>query len=365
MNKKWILGCGFIVALVASAAHIKYYFQAAYGHLALFSAARPIDAYLADPSIDGELKERLLKVKRIRDFAIRELKLPDNDSYTMYADIQRPYVVWNVIATPELSMQPVQWCFPVAGCASYRGYFDKGDALAFAASMQKAGYDVQVAAVPAYSTLGWFKDPVMSTFIHYSEPQLARLIFHELAHQVLYIKGDSQFNESFAMAVEEEGVARWIAKYGDEEMRQAHIANKQRKKEFLALLAKYQARLWDNYARIATAEMKRTEKAKILNALQDEFRMVKVSWNGYDGYDGWFARPLNNAHLASIATYHSLVPGFRKLMKDQTDLQEFYRTAKSLASLPHGLRQEQIAELGKDDAAPVPVQQVKVLKEQS
>jgi predicted aminopeptidase len=366
VNKKWILGCGLTVALVVgSAAHIKYFSQAAYGHLALIYSARPIDAYLTDPSVDRTVKEKLLKVKQIREFAIRELKLPDNDSYKMYVQIKRPYVVWNVIATPELSMQPVQWCFPVAGCASYRGYFDKRNALAFASSMQKAGYDVQVAEVPAYSTLGWFKDPVISTFIHYSEPQLARLIFHELAHQVLYVKGDSQFNESFAMAIEEEGVERWIAKYGNEEMRQAHIANKRRKKEFLALLAKYQMQLWNNYASDATVEMKRAEKARILNALQDEFRSVKVGWNGYSGYDGWFARPLNNAHLASIATYHSLVPGFRKLMKDQEDLQKFYRTAKSLASLPHGLRQEQLAELGKDSAVPVPVEQVKVLQEQS
>lgn len=365
MNKKWIIGCSLSVALVAGSPHTKYLFQAAYGHLALLSSARPIDSYLADPSVDEELKAKLVKVKQIRDFAIRELNLPDTDSYKMYVAIDRPYVVWNVIATPELSMQPVEWCFPIAGCASYRGYYNKHEALAFARSMQEAGYDVHVAAVPAYSTLGWFNDPVISTFINYSEPQLARLIFHEMAHQVLYVKGDSQFNESFAVAIEEEGVERWIAKHGDEEMRQTYLANNKRKKDFLALLAKYQSQLSVNYASDATVEEKRAEKEKIMNALQDEFKAVRVGWQGYAGYDGWFARQLNNAHLASIATYHSLVPGFRALMKKGEDLQSFYGAAKSLASLPHGIRQEQLFGLGTDNAGTVPIEQVKVSQEQS
>jgi predicted aminopeptidase len=364
VNKKWILGCGLTIALIAASAHIKYYFQAAHGHLALLAGARSIDAYLADPSVDTALKEKLAKVKQIRDFAISELKLPDSGSYKNYVEIDRPYVVWNVIATPELSVDPIKWCFPIAGCASYRGYFDKNDALDYARSLQQSGYDVHVAEVPAYSTLGWFSDPAISTFIHYSEPQLARLIFHELAHQVLYVKGDSQFNESFAVAVEEEGVERWIAKHGNEEMLKAHIAGSRRKSEFLALLRKYRKRLADNYASNAPTDLKRREKARILADLQLEFRSVRVAWKGYAGYDRWFARKLNNAHFASIATYHSFVPGFRALMKKQTDLQGFYVTAKSLASLPSDLRKKQLAGLGKDTAAPVPVEQIKVNQEQ-
>ena len=357
MKRKWIIGGGLTIALLVGSEQFRSLFQAAYGHLALISSARPIDAYLADPSVDGELKAKLAKVRQIRDFAIRELKLPESDSYKMYVQINRPYVVWNVIATPPLSMRPVEWCFPIAGCTSYRGYYNKRDALAFARSMQKAGYDVHVAEVPAYSTLGWFNDPVISTFINYSEPQLARLIFHEMAHQVLYVKGDSQFNESFAVAIEEEGVERWIAQHGDESMMQAHIANTIRKREFLALLAKYQQQLADNYASADDVEKKYAEKERILNALQDEFRTVKVGWNGYSGYDRWFARQLNNAHLVSVATYHSLVPGFRALMKKQVNFEEFYVTAKSLAALPHSMRQEQLVGLGDDDAAPVPVKQ--------
>ncbi len=358
MKKKWIFGCAFIMVLIAGSAHIKYFSQAAYGQLSLLANARPIDAYLKDPAIDEGLKARLEMVKQIRAFAIRELQLPDSDSYKAYVDIDRSYVVWNVIATPELSMRPVEWCFPIVGCTSYRGYYNKNDALAFAGSMQKAGYDVHVAEVPAYSTLGWFSDPVISTFINYSEPQLARLIFHELAHQVLYVKGDSQFNESFAVAIEEAGVERWIARHGNEAMLQSHMVNTIRKREFLALLGKYQQRLSDNYASIATVEKKRAEKKKILNALKDEFHTVKVGWNGYSGYDGWFARPLNNAHLASMATYHSLVPGFRALMKKQASFEEFYVTARSLASLPQELRKEQLAGLAKDNADAVRVEQV-------
>lgn len=365
MKKKWILVCGLSMALIAGAAHFKYYFQAATGHLVLILSARPIDACLADPSVDKVLKAKLVKVKQIREFAIHELKLPDSESYTTYVKIDRPYVVWNVIATPALSLKPVEWCFPVAGCTSYRGYYNKNDALAFARSMQQAGYDVHVAEVPAYSTLGWFSDPVISTFINYSEPQLARLIFHEMAHQILYVKGDSQFNEAFAVAIEEEGVEHWIAKYGNESMLQAHIANTIRKREFLALLAKYQKQLSDNYASDEVVEKKRAEKERILNALQDEFRTVKVGWNGYTGYDRWFARPLNNAHLASVMTYHSLVPGFRALMKKQASFQEFYITAKSLAALPQKIRQEQLVGLEKDNAAPVPVEQGKRTQKQS
>jgi predicted aminopeptidase len=365
VKKKWILVSGLSIALIAGAAHFNYYLQAAAGHLALILSARPIDAYLADPSVDNDLKEKLTKVKQIRDFAIRELKLPGGDSYTMYVKIDRPYVVWNVIATPALSLEPVEWCFPIAGCTNYRGYYNKNDALAFARSMQHDGYDVHVTEVPAYSTLGWFSDPVISTFIDYSEPQLARLIFHELAHQTLYVKGDSQFNESFAVAIEEEGVERWIAQYGNENMLQTHIASTVRKNDFLALLAKYQRQLSDNYASNESAEKKLAEKQRILHALQDEFRAVKVGWNGYSGYDRWFARPLNNAHLASVMTYHSLVPGFRALMKRQANFQEFYITAKSLAALPQKIRQEQLVGLEKDNPVPVPVEQNKRAQKQS
>jgi predicted aminopeptidase len=357
MSMRRFLAGGLLLAFTAGYAHIAYYTQAVHGQLALLAAMRPIDAYLADPQIDAALKQKLVKVKQIRDFAVRELGLPDNESYKHYADIGRDYVVWNVIATPELSMQPVQWCYPVAGCASYRGYYNKNDALSYARTLQSAGYDVHVAGVPAYSTLGWFSDPVLSTFIHYSEPQLARLIFHELAHQVLFAHGDSQFNESFAMAIEEVGVERWIEQHGDENMRQRHLKNESRKKDFLALLRKYQEQLQTVYASDANDDEKRARKAEIFLALRDEFQHVRVAWNGYAGYDGWFAQKLTNAHLASIATYHRFVPGFKALLEKQNRLPAFYETVRSLAALPLDLRHEQLTQLGQTEARPTPVNQ--------
>jgi predicted aminopeptidase len=357
MSARQILLSGLLVAVIAGYTHIAYYGQAVHGQLAMLVAMQPIDAYLADPHVDPALKQKLVKVKQIRDFAVKELGLPDNESYTHYADIGREYVVWNVIATPELSMQPVQWCYPVAGCTTYRGYYDKNDALSYARTLQAAGYDVHVTGVPAYSTLGWFSDPVLSTFIHYSETQLARLIFHELAHQVLYAHGDSQFNESFAMAVEEAGVERWIAQHGDESMRQRHLKNESRKKDFLALLEKYQERLQRVYEGDASNEEKRARKAEIFRALHDEFQHVRVAWNGYPGYDGWFAQKLTNAHLASLATYHNFVPGFKALLAKQTKLPEFYKTVKSLAALPLKVRHEQLTQLGQPDMRSTPVSQ--------
>jgi predicted aminopeptidase len=317
--------------------------------------ARPIDDCLKDPSVESTLKARLTKIKQIRDFAVHELGLPDNDSYRTYVDIGRPYVAWNVIATTQLSLQPVEWCFPIAGCVNYRGYYNKADAVSYARKLQKAGYDVHVSEVPAYSTLGWFDDPVLSSFVNYSEPQLARLIFHELAHQVLYAKGDSQFNESFAVTVAEEGVQRWIAKFGAAGVQKKLTAYEKRKTEFLALLMKYRARLADLYTSEKTMSEKSARKSQILRGLKDEFGTLKVSWGGYSGYDDWFAQPLNNAHLASIATYHDFVPGFKALLRKQPNLQSFYVTARSLAALPKSLRDEQLTQLGESDALTSPL----------
>ncbi len=196
--------------LLAGCGEIEFYWQGIAGQTEIIARARPIDEVIA-ATPDPVLKARLARAQAIRAFASRELALPDNRSYTNYADLGRPYAVWNVFAAPELSLSPRQWCFPIAGCVSYRGYFAEGDARAEAARIAAAGDDVHVGGVPAYSTLGYFDDPVLSTFVRYREVELARLIFHELAHQVVYVKDDTSFNESFATAVEEEGIARWLA----------------------------------------------------------------------------------------------------------------------------------------------------------
>ena len=174
---------------------------------------------------------------------MRELGLPDNASYKNYAALTRPFVLWNVVATPELSLRPIQWCFPIAGCVSYRGYYSKDDAQAYAAELRAEGNDVQVGGVPAYSTLGWFSDPLLSTFINYSDAELARMVFHELAHQVVYVQGDSQFNEGFATAVEEAGVERWLELYGTDPMREGYARYNARRQDFLELLVHHRKAL--------------------------------------------------------------------------------------------------------------------------
>lgn len=336
--------------LMSGCAQLEYYLQAAQGQIALLSDARPIDALLADPEVGARLKARLAKAREIRRYAARELGLPDNDSYKNYADLKRPYVLWNVVATPELSMQPERWCFPIAGCVSYRGYYNKQEAMDYAADLRHAGFDVQVAGVAAYSTLGWFNDPVLSTFIQYPDGELARLVFHELAHQVAYAKDDTQFNESFATAVEEVGVERWMSTQADERTRQKYQEFDGRKREFLALLIAYRRRLENNYASAASDAQKRAEKIRIFQSLQADYQRLKTSWGGYAGYDRWFAEPLSNAHLASVATYHDYVPAFRELLAEQKSLGKFYRAVKALAALDATARRQQLAQLSRHAA---------------
>jgi predicted aminopeptidase len=332
------------LSLVAGCAQLGYYVQAMQGQYSLMAEAKPIDDWLADPHVGDKLKQKLSTVKEIRKFAARELGLPDNDSYTSYADLKRPYVLWNVVAAPSLSLKPIQWCFPIAGCVEYRGYYNKADAQVFADQLRRDGYDVQVAGVPAYSTLGWFNDPVLSTFIQYPDGELARLVFHELAHQVAYAKNDSQFNESFAVAVEEAGVARWMEKYGDNKMRQAYTAYEGRKQDFLALLLKYRKQLAANYAGGTSDAEKVNNKAAIFQALKDEYQVLKAGWGGYSGYDRWFAEPLSNAHLAAIATYHDFVPGFRTMLTHEGNFAKFYRAVRELAAQDKVYRHKQLAQ---------------------
>lgn len=347
MKKKWraLVFCG-AAALVAGCANVGYFVQAAQGQFSLLSEARPIDEWISSPDVEDKLKGKLTRVKQIRAFAARELALPDNDTFTTYADLKRPFVMWNIVATPELSLKPLQWCFPVAGCVNYRGYYSKEDAQAYAAELRAENYDVEVSGVPAYSTLGWFKDPVLSTFIQYPDGELARLVFHELAHQVVYVPGDSRFNESFAVAVEEAGVERWMAVYGDDRMRAAYSAYERRKRDFLALLMKHRKALQENFERDVSDNEKRKEKASIFQSLKDEYLVLKENWGGYSGYDRWFAEPLSNAHLSAIATYHDFVPGFKAILAQQKDMGGFYDAVRNLASLDKDERHRQLAQFG-------------------
>jgi predicted aminopeptidase len=333
-KRRWqLLAMALSVGLLASCSSLNYYAQAAQGQLALLSDARPIDDWLSDTSTDARLRVRLATARQIRAFAVRELALPDNKSYTNYAALSRPFVLWNVVATPELSMKPLQWCFPVAGCVNYRGYYSKDAAQEYARALRAEGNDVQVGGVPAYSTLGWFNDPLLSTFIHYPDAELARLIFHELSHQVVYVQGDSQFNESFASAVEEAGVERWLADFGNEAMRGNYLKFAARKQDFLKLLLGYRSALERNYASPASDTEKRVAKVRLFQSLKDDYQVLKAQWGGFAGYDRFFAEPLSNAHLASVATYNDFVPAFRALLAREKSFAGFYAAARSLAYL--------------------------------
>ncbi|WP_305040966.1 aminopeptidase [Geoalkalibacter sp.] len=338
-----------LAVVLGGCGDVGYYAQCVSGHVQLMSRTRPIPTLVADPDTPPDLRRRLELVTEIRDYASQVLLLPDNASYRSYADLERPYVVWNVVATPEFALEPITWCFPVAGCVPYRGYFKEESAKAFAERLSAAGHDVFVHGVPAYSTLKWFDDPVLNTFCNREETYLAALIFHELAHQQLYIKNDSSFNEAFAKTVELVGVERWLQTQGQGPRMEAYLAGLAREEQFIGLLLKVRGRLGEIYAQPLSEELKREKKHEVLRAFQTDYAALKESWGGFSGYDHWLKRSLNNAHFASISTYHTLVPAFRTLLARQNgDLSGFYAEARALALLPRDQRQQALAQLLRD-----------------
>lgn len=327
------------LALLPGCSSLPYLQQAAAGQAEVSAKARPIAEVLADPATPATLARRLQLAQDIRAYAISALKLPDNGSYTSYSDVGRPYVLWNVVATPALSLKPLESCFPIAGCLQYRGYYAEQDAMHYAATLREQGMDVFLYGVPAYSTLGWFNDPLLNTSLRYGELQLARLIFHELAHQVLYVKDDSSFNEAFATAVEQEGLERWLKQRGDSVSLVRYAESEVRSAEFRALMGKGHDALVALYGgQLPDAEKKR-QKIAVQTALREEYLKLKASWDGYSGYDSWFDPLPNNGHFASLATYHEKVPAFRAIFRQAgSNFQEFYARVKSLAALDRNTR---------------------------
>jgi predicted aminopeptidase len=335
-----VLAAGLLLTcLSGGCSTVGYYTQAIGGQMELLRKSRPISDVLADPATTPELKTKLEHVVQIRNFASEALALPNNDSYRRYADLKRRFVVWNVFATPEFSVQAKEWCFPFAGCVGYKGYFAEADAKSEGEALRKKDFDVYVGGVPAYSTLGWFKDPVLNTFIRYPETEIARLIFHELAHQVAYAKGDTTFNESFAVTVEETGVQRWLAAFGTPEQKSAFEQAQLRRREFFDLVARYRDRLADLYRESLGTEAMRAQKAEIFAEMRARYAELKLTSPEMGAYDAWFAQPLNNAQLVSVAIYNQLVPAFERLLqKNGEDLPLFYTEVKRLAALTQAER---------------------------
>ena len=331
-----------------------YLMQAASGQMSIASKREPIAEVLADSATPPQLRTRLEYVTAARDFASRELGLPDNDSYRSYADLGRPYVVWNVFAAPEFSVEPRRWCFPIAGCVVYRGYFSEDAAQRYARKLRRRGDDVAVGGVAAYSTLGHFKDPVLNTMLGWSDAQLAATLFHELAHQVVYVPGDSEFNESFATVVEEAGLERWLKERQRGQDLVAWRQQRERQSEFITLLLTTRDKLRSLYESAVPDDEKRSRKQYEFGELKLDYAQLKQRWNGYSGYDRWFERTLTNAHLVSAATYYGCVPGLQRVLSEvDGDLPRFYEAAKRLARMDKDARALEVCRTVSPPGTPV------------
>lgn len=319
-----LTGCG----------NIAYYAQAVGGHFDVMGATRPIVDIIRDPASDPVLRRQLEDVLAIREFASRELALPDNNSYRSYADLGRPYVVWNVFAAPEFSLQPKSWCMLMVGCVNYRGYYAREDAERLAADLRQDGYDTYVGGVTAYSTLGWFDDPVLNTFMSKGTLEVARIVFHELVHQLVFVKNDSTFNESFATAVENEGMSRWMVKHATAGQRAAFEAQRALKAGFAKLMQDYRKKFEALYAMPGPDGPRRQAKAELLDALRRDYAELLAGPGHHPGDGKLPGAEFNNARLVSFSLYHQLVPAFEVLLDQENhDLAHFYRRVVELAAL--------------------------------
>jgi len=348
-----LAGCASTAADdVDSAWRPGYFWQSVRGHLGMLAAARPVDAVMADPATAPALRARLALSREMRDYAVRALALPDNASYRRYADLGRTAAVWNVVAAPELSLTLKTWCFPVLGCVGYRGYFDRTQAEQLAGALRERGWEVNVYGVPAYSTLGklpgaWFADPLLNTFVQQGEVDLARLIFHELAHQVAYAADDTTFNESYATAVERLGSRQWLREHGRTDLIEASARQDRRRAEFRAMTMAARERLDALYRSTASDDDKRRRKAELIAALRAEYaRWRDDQWAGDRAYDAWFDG-VNNARLGVLAAYNQQVPAFEALFeREGRDWPRFHAAVKDLAARPKAERDAALAALG-------------------
>lgn len=310
-----------------------YPLHATMGHLDLMARRQPLEVLIADPATPETYKARLARVAAMRDFASRELALPDNGSYRQYARLSEDYPVWSVWVTPEFELAPRESCFPVSGCVPYRGYYTRASAEAYAAGFRASGDDVLVGGVTAYSTLGYFDDPLTSAMLRLPDERLAGLLFHELAHQVVYVKNDATFNESFARAVEIEGILRWLAHQQDQAGLTAYRAALERADAFFESIKTTRTALAELYASPLDDAAKRAGKARLFESLRASHRRRVAEDPAWSAYDAWFEGELNNAKLAAVSTYFDEVESFRALLAaHHHDFAAFYAAVKTLAA---------------------------------
>ena len=335
-----------LVTSLSGCANLDYLAQSAGGHVSLMLQRRPIGVVMADPNTAPWLREKLQLLVRQRQFAYDQLALPDNGSYRTFVDLGRPYVTWTVVVTPRFSMMPLPSCFPLIGCVPYRGFFDEADARIYAASFAAEEYDTYVGGVRAYSTLGWFADPVLSTMTMRSESGMAAVLFHELAHQRLYVADDATFNESYAVAVEQVGVARWFDHVDRAQQFESYARASRRRKQFTDLVAVAKTRLLKVYAASSSVEKKLADKREVFAWLRQQHAYLRARWGGRSVYSRWFDKPLNNAKLALVGTYAEHVSSFLALYRKSPDMEGFHRAAQRLGRLTVEERRQELALLG-------------------
>ncbi|MGX7873757.1 aminopeptidase [Mesorhizobium sp. ORM6] len=327
---------------VAGCTSVSYYAQSLEGHVRIMAARKNVGRLIHDPSTPEALRAKLTSASAIRRFATDELALPENSSYRSYVDIGRDNVTFAVFAAPQFSLAPKTWCFPVFGCVPYRGYFSQKSAIETAAELRGQGLDVYVSGVTAYSTLGWFSDPLLSTMLRQDDTYLASLIFHELAHQKLYVNGDSAFNEAFAVAVETSGVRKWLRATGNRAGLRRYEADRKRNADFLGLISQTRVELSQVYGSPRTPQLMATAKEATIDRLRMRYRQMRDRrWAGYRGYDAWFNSPINNAKLAATAVYGEQVPAFLRLYDlCSGDYPRFYASVRRIAAWPEPSRAE-------------------------
>ena len=327
------------IILLSACSGISYYSQSISGQLEIVSKKQNINDVIKDVRTPESLRQKLSLVENIRNFAEQQLLLPANGSYEKYVDLGRPYVVWNIFATPELSLEPLHWCFIIVGCLSYRGYFNKTDAEKFASVLEKQGMDVYVGGVRAFSTLGWFNDPVLNTMLYREDHELAKLLFHELSHQKLYIKDDTAFNEAFADTIAIIGTERWLTKQ-NRDQHLPHLESK-RERQFSKLILEYRTELESIYSSDLNDEQKRSQKSLTIENLRQAYKSLRDSWGGYAAFDAWMDSPINNAKLSAVATYQYFVSDFMTIYrKVGGELSLFYSIVEKLGTCDKSYRHE-------------------------
>ena len=361
-----VLSLAIVVTAVSGCQTIGFYAQAAKGQYQIFAHQQLIDKLLADPRTPAPLRRQLELIEQLRAFAKDQLKLPVDGNYRKYVDVHRPYVVWNVQAAPQFSLQPRTWWYPLVGSLEYRGYFSERGARKYAARIVKKGDDVYVDGVEAYSTLGWFKDPILNTFMDRNEPELAEVIFHELGHRRVFARGDTDFNEAYATTVGQEGARRWLRFSGKTNLLEKYAVALKRNDQFVHLIMSTREQLEKVYgdtldkdgkvqaAKIPPLPPARLKEAKqrVFTALRSQYEQLKISWGGYSGYDDWFAHELNNAQLNTIANYYDFLPAFQRLLElNGGDMEKFYQEVERLSKMDKDVRHQWLRDLAKGKSA--------------